>query len=159
LKLTTEAILAANQHVIINENSEEINEKYFMELFNTLETRNKDHIKSYGSNNHLRLTGEYETQSIDKFSWGVGDRGASIRVPMATAKKWKGYVEDRRPASNANPYDIIKVISDTINMANELSSTTHNMYSNVSVKNFDEVAKKYNGILTTEELLNEYKED
>ena len=44
-------------------------------------------------------------------------------------------------------------------MANELVATTQNMYSNVSVKNFDEVAKKYNGILTSEELLNEYKED
>jgi glutamine synthetase len=134
-------------------------EEYFNALFNSLESRRHQHIEVYGSDNELRLTGKYETQSIDKFSWGVGDRGASIRVPMATAKEWKGYVEDRRPASNANPYDIIKVISDTIDMADELLSTTHNMYSNVSVKNFDEVAKKYNGILTTEELLNEYKED
>jgi hypothetical protein len=78
---------------------------------------------------------------------------------VSTAKEWKGYIEDRRPASNANPYDIVKVISETIDMANELLATTHNMYSNVSVKNFDEVAKKYNGILTTEELLNEYKKD
>jgi len=134
-------------------------EEYFTALFNSLESRRNQHIEVYGSDNELRLTGRYETQSIDKFSWGVSDRGASIRVPVSTAKEWKGYIEDRRPASNANPYEIIKVISDTINMADELLSTTHNMYSNVSVKNFDEVAKKYNGILTTEELLNEYKED
>ena len=134
-------------------------EEYFNVIFNSLESRRYQHIEAYGSDNELRLTGKYETQSIDKFSWGVSDRGASIRVPVSTAKEWKGYIEDRRPASNANPYDIVKVISETIDMANELVATTHNMYSNVSVKNFDEVAKKYNGILTTEELLNEYKED
>ena len=78
---------------------------------------------------------------------------------MSTAKEWKGHVEDRRPASNANPYEIVKVISETINMADELAETVHNMYTNVSMKNFDEIAKKYNGILTSEQLLNEYKED
>jgi len=134
-------------------------EKYFNSLFNALESRRDTHIEVYGSDNDLRLTGKYETQSINKFSWGVSDRGASIRVPLSTAKEWKGYIEDRRPASNANPYEIIKVISDTIDMANELDETVQNMFSNVSVKNFDEVAKKYNGILTSEELLNEYKED
>ena len=84
------------------------NEEYFMALFNAFETRHEDHIKAYGSNNNLRLTGEYETQAIDKFSWGVSDRGASIRVPQDTAKEWKGYVEDRRPGSNADPYKIIR---------------------------------------------------
>ena len=55
--------------------------EYFLSLFNSLGSRHEEHIKAYGSNNHLRLTGEYETQSIDKFTWGVSDRGASIRVP------------------------------------------------------------------------------
>jgi glutamine synthetase len=134
-------------------------EEYFNVLFNSLESRRHKHIEVYGSDNELRLTGKYETQSIDKFSWGVSDRGASIRVPMSTAKEWKGYVEDRRPASNANPYEIIKVISDTIDMANELKETTHKMYTNVDMKNFDEVAKKYNGILSSDELLREYQND
>ena len=134
-------------------------EEYFKSIFKVFESRAKIHIENYGSDNHLRLTGKHETQSIDKFSWGVSDRGASIRVPKSVGETWKGYLEDRRPSSNANPYRIINVICETIDMANELVSTTHNMYSNVSVKNFDEVAKKYNGILTTEELLNEYKED
>ena len=133
--------------------------KYFTALFNSLESRRRQHIEVYGSDNELRLTGRHETQSIDKFSWGVSDRGASIRVPVSTAKEWKGHIEDRRPASNANPYEIVKVISETINMADELAETVHNMYTNVSMKNFDEIAKKYNGILTSEQLLNEYKED
>jgi glutamine synthetase len=56
-----------------------------------------------------------ETQSIDKFSWGVSDRGSSIRVPQATAKQWIGYLEDRRPASNADPYRIVRVIEESLN--------------------------------------------
>lgn len=133
--------------------------RYFTALFNSLESRRRQHIDVYGSDNELRLTGRYETQSIDKFSWGISDRGASIRVPVSTAKEWKGYIEDRRPSSNANPYEIVKVICETINMADELAETVHNMYTNVSMKNFDEVAKKYNGILTSDELLREYQND
>jgi glutamine synthetase len=62
------------------------------------------------------LTGTHETQSIDKFSYGISDRGASIRIPAQTVtNEWKGYLEDRRPASSANPYLIanwIKGIMD-----------------------------------------------
>jgi len=106
----------------------------------------------------LRLTGKYETQSIDKFSWGVSDRGASIRVPRDTAKEWKGYLEDRRPSSNANPYEIAKVICDSLNMADELDLTLQNMYSNVSMKEIDEIAKKYKADIS-DQLLSEYRED
>jgi glutamine synthetase len=96
------------------------NEEYFMALFNAFEARHNDHIKAYGSGNHLRLTGEYETQSINKFSWGVSDRGASIRVPKDTAENWKGYVEDRRPGSNADPYKIIREIVKSLDTTEEL---------------------------------------
>ena len=92
-------------------------EDYFKSIFVSFENRHKEHIESYGSDNNLRLTGNFETQSIDKFSWGVSDRGASIRVPQTTVNSgWKGYIEDRRPASNANPYLIMTVISNTVNM-------------------------------------------
>lgn len=134
-------------------------EKYFNNIFNALESRREKHIEVYGSDNDMRLTGKYETQSIDKFTWGISDRGASIRVPLSTSKEWKGYIEDRRPASNANPYEIIRVIANTIDMANELSETTHRMYSNVDLKNFDEIAKKYNGILPMDDLLKDYQND
>ncbi len=76
------------------------------------------HIAVYGSFNELRLTGLHETQSIDKFSYGVSDRGASIRIPISLpANGWKGYLEDRRPASNANPYLITARILQTIKEA------------------------------------------
>ena len=75
-----------------------------------------EHIALYGSNNDMRLTGLHETQSIDQFSYGVSDRGASIRIPIATANEgWKGYLEDRRPASNADPYKVAGRICQTVN--------------------------------------------
>jgi glutamine synthetase len=77
-----------------------------------------EHIAVYGSDNHLRLTGKHETQSIHTFSYGVSDRGASIRIPVHTANNgWKGYLEDRRPASNADPYLIVARIIKTIRHA------------------------------------------
>ena len=69
------------------------------------------HINVYGSDNEQRLTGLHETQAIDQFSYGVSDRGASIRIPVATVENgWKGYLEDRRPASNADPYKVVSRI-------------------------------------------------
>ncbi len=77
--------------------------------------RVKEHIGVYGADNHLRLTGLHETQSIDKFSYGVSDRGASIRIPVATVTNgWKGWLEDRRPASNADPYKVAAEIIRTV---------------------------------------------
>ncbi|MBA59774.1 MAG: glutamine synthetase, partial [Gammaproteobacteria bacterium] len=58
--------------------------------------------------------GEHETQSIDEFSYGVSDRGASIRIPVGTvADGWKGRLEDRRTASNADPYKVAAAIVKT----------------------------------------------
>ena len=77
--------------------------------------RIKEHISVYGADNHMRLTGKHETQSIDKFSFGVSDRGASIRIPVATVQNgWKGWLEDRRPASNADPYKVAAEIIRTV---------------------------------------------
>ena len=59
---------------------------------------------SYGKENHLRLTGTHETSSMNSFTSGVGDRTASIRIPNSTFQKKKGYLEDRRPAANIDPY-------------------------------------------------------
>jgi glutamine synthetase len=75
----------------------------------------KEHIDVYGADNHLRLTGKHETQSIDKFSFGIMDRGASIRIPIATVDSgWKGWLEDRRPNSAADPYKVAAVIIKTV---------------------------------------------
>ena len=78
----------------------------------------KKHINVYGADNNQRLTGLHETQSIDKFSYGVSDRGASIRIPIGTVEDgWKGRLEDRRPSSNGDPYKIASVIVSTTKAA------------------------------------------
>lgn len=72
------------------------------------------HIGVYGHGNELRLTGLHETCSIKEFRYGVSDRGASIRIPMVTANQGFGYLEDRRPAANADPYQVCRVLLETV---------------------------------------------
>jgi len=135
---------------------EEGGEKYFNSILRTFESNAKSHIDNYGSDNHLRLTGKYETQSIDKFSWGVSDRGASIRVPKSVGETWKGSLEDRRPASNANPYKIMLSISNSLKIAEELDNTLHNMYNYIDITKLSE---KFNGILSNEDIIKDYLND
>ena len=79
-----------------------------------LSKRHVDHIKVYGEGNELRMTGKHETSSMEKFTWGVANRGSSVRIPRQCAKDGKGYFEDRRPASNADPYQITGIIVETM---------------------------------------------
>ena len=76
----------------------------------------KEHIDVYGPDNDKRLTGKHETAPWNKFSYGVADRGASIRVPHCFVKgdAYKGYLEDRRPNSQGDPYQIASQILKTI---------------------------------------------
>ena len=60
-----------------------------------------------GKDNERRLTGLHETSSIHDFSAGVANRGCSIRIPRSCAEERKGYLEDRRPSSNCDPYQVI----------------------------------------------------
>ena len=78
-----------------------------------LEEKHADHIKIYGADNHNRLTGQHETAHIDEFRWGISDRGASVRIPWQVAKNKKGYIEDRRPAANIDPYQVTRIIMKT----------------------------------------------
>ena len=72
------------------------------------------HMSVYGANNDQRLTGLHETQAIDEYSYGVSDRGASIRIPIGTVQDgWKGRLEDRRTVSNADPYKVAAAIIKT----------------------------------------------
>jgi len=77
-----------------------------------------EHIDVYGADNHLRLTGKHETASIHDFSYGVSDRGASIRIPISSVQRgWNGYLEDRRPNSAADPYKVAARIIKTVKAA------------------------------------------
>tara|TARA_B100000212_G_scaffold341327_1_gene324216 strand:+ start:275 stop:1249 length:975 start_codon:yes stop_codon:yes gene_type:complete len=90
-------------------------EELFTSFCEKLGEVHSEGIASYGSDNDKRLTGLHETQKITEFSYGVSDRGASIRIPIYTVEhNWNGYLEDRRPASNADPYKIINHIVGTL---------------------------------------------
>jgi len=89
--------------------------EYFEKLMAQFQKNMDEHIAVYGPENHLRLTGLHETQSIDKFTYGLADRGSSIRVPHAFMNNnYKGYLEDRRPNSQGDPYQIASRILKTI---------------------------------------------
>ena len=74
----------------------------------------RKHVAQYGHGLKGRLTGLHETCHISEFKSGVSNRGASIRVPISTDKKGCGYIEDRRPGANADPYIVSKAILNTI---------------------------------------------
>ena len=76
--------------------------------------KTKEHIAVYGADNNKRLTGKHETCSINEFRYGVSDRGASIRIPMAAANAGRGYLEDRRPAANMDPYQVCARLIETV---------------------------------------------
>jgi glutamine synthetase len=78
----------------------------------------QEHIEVYGPDNHLRLTGRHETAAIHEFKYGISDRGASIRIPIGTIERgWKGWLEDRRPNSSADPYKVAARIIKTVKSA------------------------------------------
>lgn len=75
--------------------------------------RHNEHIAVYGEDNDMRLTGRHETGHIGSFSSGVAHRGASIRIPRHVEATGQGYLEDRRPASNIDPYRVTGIIVET----------------------------------------------
>lgn len=87
--------------------------QHILDAIKKLGEKHQEHIAAYGEDNHLRLTGRHETASMDTFSAGVADRGASIRIPRQSHKDERGYLEDRRPSSNCCPYKVTGIIAKT----------------------------------------------
>jgi glutamine synthetase len=79
-----------------------------------LSTKHDLHIANYGHRIEERLTGQHETCSYKEFRYGVSDRGASVRIPWQVARDGKGYIEDRRPNANCDPYVVTRLIIDTV---------------------------------------------
>lgn len=88
--------------------------KHIEDAMEKLSRRHVQHMQVYGEGNEARMTGLHETAAYDKFSWGVANRGASCRVNREVAEKGYGYFEDRRPASNGDPYQITGIIMETL---------------------------------------------
>lgn len=87
--------------------------KYIHEAIAKLSGKHKEHLAVYG-NNDKRLSGEYETSDPEKFTWGISDRSASVRIPIHVHRQGKGYLEDRRPASDCDPYVVTSIIAKTV---------------------------------------------
>ena len=86
---------------------------YINDAIEKLSLKHKEHMEVYGSDNNLRMTGNHETASYDKFSSGIANRGASVRIGNINYDNKKGYFEDRRPSSNCDPYLVTGKIFET----------------------------------------------
>lgn len=96
---------------------------YIETMMQKLAAKHKTHIACYGLKNEKRLTGSHETSSMDTFSFGAGNRAASVRIPTSTANAGgKGYIEDRRPASNIDPYVVCALLIDTTYLEQSLAA-------------------------------------
>ncbi len=84
------------------------------EAIGRLAKRHDQHIAVYGHGLEERLTGKHETAPMHEFSYGVGNRGASVRIPQSVAVRGYGYLEDRRPGANADPYKVAAILMETI---------------------------------------------
>eukprot|EP01084_Bolivina_argentea_P173588 300691_1 len=102
--------------------------KKIIEACEKLGKVHKEHMEVYGRHNQQRLSGKHETAHYKQFKYGVADRGASIRIPRQTEIDQKGYLEDRRPAANMDPYVVTAMIAKTT-ILDQAKSTS---FSNVS---------------------------
>ena len=102
----------------VNFSTKEMREEGGLEIIKDsmvkLEKRHKEHITVYGLDNDKRMTGQHETSSIHDFSYGFSTRDTSIRIPAQASVEGKGYFEDRRPASNCDPYQVANIMLETI---------------------------------------------
>ncbi len=101
-----------------NSRDKNIGRKTIQDAIKNLENNHKLHIENYGENLDERLTGNHETSSIDSFSAGDADRGCSVRIPKLVAINGCGYLEDRRPGANSDPYIVAALLVSTICGAN-----------------------------------------
>ena len=99
-----------------NEMRNDSSHNVYIDVLNKMKERHDKHIEVYGRDNEQRMTGKHETANIDEFTYGEGHRGASVRIPVETVESdyRTGYLEDRRPAGNANPYEITRVLIETV---------------------------------------------
>ena len=86
-----------------------------------------EHMAIYGLDNNQRMSGKHETSSYETFSYGVANRGASIRIPRETEREGKGYLEDRRPGGNIDPYQVTSKLFETTVLFNEEKESSNEL--------------------------------
>jgi glutamine synthetase len=87
--------------------------EFIYEAIKKLEEKHDGHMMVYGTDNDKRMTGLHETSSYKSFTYGKANRGCSVRIGNKTVDEGKGYFEDRRPASNCDPYLVTSIIFET----------------------------------------------
>lgn len=99
-----------------NFSTKEMRENYdaIIAACEALGKRHDEHIQHYGAGIEKRLTGLHETAPWTEYNYGVSDRGASVRIPWQVAREKRGYIEDRRPNANADPYVVARLITETV---------------------------------------------
>ena len=93
---------------------EDTNMKAITAACEAIGTRVMEHVENYGHDIQSRLTGKHETAPWNKYSYGVSNRGASVRIPWQVARDRRGYAEDRRPNANCDPYTVTRLILETV---------------------------------------------
>ena len=94
-------------------------ESSFHSILKKMEDRHLESMDCYGTGNKDRLVGAYETAHWSEFSFGIADRAASVRIPTVTAENgFAGYLEDRRPASNCDPYRVVNELVRCVQIKN-----------------------------------------
>jgi glutamine synthetase len=99
------------------------NSSTFTSVLEKLRDKMEAHIEVYGEGVKDRLTGAHETCDYKTFRYGVSDRGASVRIPWHVNKAGKGYLEDRRPGANIDPYLVLERLMSTIGGSDSSTST------------------------------------
>jgi glutamine synthetase len=99
-----------------NFSTKEMRENYdaIIKACEALGKKAAEHVENYGADIEHRLTGLHETAPWNEFNYGVSDRGASVRIPWQVEVDRKGYIEDRRPNANMDPYVVTRLITDTV---------------------------------------------
>ena len=87
---------------------------HYVKAAEALGERAQLHVENYGADIEKRLTGDHETCSYKEYKYGISDRGASVRIPWQVAKEGKGYIEDRRPNANCDPYVVTRLITEAV---------------------------------------------
>lgn len=109
----------------------------FMAYCDSLSVHHLDCMKVYGTGNEKRMTGVHETAKFDEFTWGLGARGCSVRIGNEMKEAGCGYMEDRRPSSNIDPYLSVAALADvTINGAKNIKELVSQWEEFRKVQNF-----------------------
>ena len=98
----------------------EFGDAQFNSVMSALEEDHDEYLHVCGEGYERRMTGDCETPKHDEFTWGIGDRGASVRIPERVSRACAGYFEDRRPCANVDPYKVLHSLISSVAKSNVL---------------------------------------